>query len=100
MAELPSKLQGDSKDGKEAQGILDSYKEDEEAEMEVEDFLDDSEDNDNEPGSDDDGRSEPTDDMHPDVPVIYPRMRFSGHCNVETVKDGEHCRKASTCARG
>ncbi|KAI9574450.1 WD40-repeat-containing domain protein [Boletus coccyginus] len=87
VAELPSKLQDDSKDGREAQGILDSCKEDEEAEMDVDDFLDDSEDNDDEPESDDDGRSEPTADMHPDVPVIYPRMRFSGHCNVETVKD-------------
>ena len=27
-------------------------------------------------------------DAHQTVPVIYPRMRFTGHCNVETVKDG------------
>ena len=54
---------------------------------------------DHEPESDDDGRSESADDMHPDAPVIYPRMRFSGHCNVETVKDGERYRKASTYAQ-
>ena len=98
MAELPSKLQDDSRDGKEVQGILDSHKEDEEAEMDVDDF-DDSEDNDDEPESDDDGRSKSADDMHPDAPVIYPRMRFSGHCNVETVKDGECYRMASTYAQ-
>jgi hypothetical protein len=27
-------------------------------------------------------------DAHQTVPVIYPRMQFTGHCNVETVKDG------------
>lgn len=27
-------------------------------------------------------------DAHQSVPVIYPRMRFTGHCNVKTVKDG------------
>ncbi|KIJ70527.1 hypothetical protein HYDPIDRAFT_105273 [Hydnomerulius pinastri MD-312] len=26
-------------------------------------------------------------EVHGDAPVIYPRMRFTGHCNVETVKD-------------
>lgn len=25
-----------------------------------------------------------------DVPIIYPRSGFSGHCNVETIKDGEY----------
>lgn len=25
----------------------------------------------------------------PNVPVIMPRRRFSGHCNTETVKDGK-----------
>lgn len=26
---------------------------------------------------------------HPKVPVVLPRLRFAGACNVETVKDGE-----------
>ena len=28
-------------------------------------------------------------DEQDDIPVIYPRSRFAGHCNVETIKDGE-----------
>lgn len=71
--------------------------------MDVDDLLDDSEDDDDvladDPESDEDGRSESTNDLHPDAPVIYPRIRFSGHCNVETVKDGECSRKASMYAR-
>lgn len=27
-------------------------------------------------------------DSHLAVPVVYPRTRFTGHCNIETVKDG------------
>lgn len=27
-------------------------------------------------------------DSHQAVPVVYPRTRFTGHCNIETVKDG------------
>lgn len=103
-AELPLKTHNnDSRDGGEAQGILENLEEDEEGEMDVDDFPGDSEDNDDvladEPESDDDGRIVSTTDMHPDAPVIYPRMRLSGHCNVETVKDGEWPRKASICAR-
>ena len=26
--------------------------------------------------------------FYPDVPVVMPRRRFAGQCNVETVKDG------------
>lgn len=26
-------------------------------------------------------------DSHQAVPVVYPRMRFTGHCNIETIKD-------------
>lgn len=92
----------DCRDG-EAQEILNNLEEDDEAEMDVDDLLDDSEDNDDElgdePGSDGDERNESTTDMHPDAPVIYPRMRFSGHCNVETVKDGEYSRQTSMCAQ-
>jgi hypothetical protein len=27
-------------------------------------------------------------DSHQAVPVVYPRLRFTGHCNIETIKDG------------
>jgi WD40 repeat protein len=30
-------------------------------------------------------------DIHSDVPIVLPRSRFLGHCNVETVKDGQFC---------
>lgn len=91
MAASPLKTHNDSKDGEEA------HEEDEEAGMDVDDVSEDDDDilPADEPESDDDGRSESTTDMHHDVPVIYPRMRFSGHCNVETIKDGEWSRKAS-----
>jgi len=26
-------------------------------------------------------------DIHKDIPTVYPRAKFTGHCNVETVKD-------------
>ncbi|KAG6378944.1 WD40 repeat-like protein [Boletus reticuloceps] len=85
VAELLSKSHNDSKDGEEVQ------EDDEGAGMDTDDFLNDSEDDDDvmgdEPESDDDGGIESTADMHPDASVIYPRMHFSGHCNVETVKD-------------
>ncbi|KAF9222001.1 WD40 repeat-like protein [Gyrodon lividus] len=38
-------------------------------------------------GNGDDGRGIYGADVHAHAPVIYPRIRFSGHCNVETVKD-------------
>lgn len=85
-----------SGDGEKALEIPENLEEDEEADMEVDGFLGDSEDNDDtqadEPESDDERRS--VTDMHPDAPVIYPRMRFSGHCNVETVKDGKRSGKS------
>ena len=28
--------------------------------------------------------------LHGTLPVIYPRMRFAGACNVQTVKDGAY----------
>ncbi|KAG8218871.1 WD40 repeat-like protein [Butyriboletus roseoflavus] len=104
LAESPSKTHNDDgRDGEEAQGILENLQEDEETEMEAEDLFDDSEDNDDVladgPESDDDQRVLSTADMHPDAPVVYPRMRFYGHCNVETVKDGECPQKASMCAQ-
>jgi WD40 repeat protein len=100
--EFPSKIQNYTRDGEEAQ-VLENLEEDEEAEMDADDLLDDSEDNGDvladEPESDDDRRSGSRIDVHPNAPVIYPRMRFSGHCNVETVKDGECSRKASMNAQ-
>lgn len=104
VAELPSKTHNiDSREYEEAQGILENLEEDEEAGMDVDDFFGDSEDNDDVlldgPESDDDGRIASTTDMHPDAPVIYPRMRFSGHCNIETVKDGECPWKATMSVR-
>lgn len=99
VAESPLKKQDNSEDNEEAQGILENLEE--EADIEVDDFLGDSEDNDDvqtdEPESDEDERS--VTDMHPDAPVIYPRMRFSGHCNVETVKDGECFQSSSIYAQ-
>jgi hypothetical protein len=38
-------------------------------------------------GSDDGGKG-PNLDIHSDVPVVLPRSRYLGHCNVATVKDG------------
>jgi hypothetical protein len=44
---------------------------------------------------DDDNEGEVVDDLHrgmqgyDNVPVVLPRRRFTGACNVETVKDGE-----------
>ena len=58
----------------------------------------DESDDDDDDDDDDDETDEDTEDYnmlnpvdadaHQSVPVIYPRMRFTGHCNVETVKDG------------
>lgn len=96
VAKLPSKAtsRSSSVTGKniEEREILE---EDEETEMEVDDLFSDSDDDNDmtadEPDGDDDGRGAV--DAHSEVPVVYPRMRFSGHCNVETVKDGECIRK-------
>ena len=52
----------------------------------LEDDTDDVEDDDgfeDEPMEDDS-----IDSMYDNVPIILPRRRFSGACNVETVKDG------------
>lgn len=48
---------------------------------EVTDDIDDDSENETETGSDN--------DPHSAVPVVFPRRRFVGHCNVETVKDGQ-----------
>ncbi|KAG9317682.1 WD40-repeat-containing domain protein [Chiua virens] len=72
------------------QEVLENLEDTEDAEMNTEDLLGDSEDGDmqtDEAESEDDGRIIATADMHLDVAVIFPRMRFSGHSNVETVKD-------------
>ncbi|KZT26871.1 WD40 repeat-like protein [Neolentinus lepideus HHB14362 ss-1] len=45
----------------------------------------DAESNAEEEEEDEDEYKDP--DPHTDVPVIYPRTRFAGHCNVETIKD-------------
>jgi hypothetical protein len=45
------------------------------------DDIDDDSENETETGSDN--------DPHSAVPVVFPRRRFVGHCNVETVKDGQ-----------
>lgn len=104
MANSPAKTQNNnSGDRKEAQGIFGNLEEDEDVEMEIDDLLGNSEDDNDtqeadETDSDDDGRS--VTDMHPDIPVIYPRMLFSGHCNVETVKDGECSRNLASVDSG
>jgi len=48
---------------------------------------DDVEDDEGDVDDDDDDRSISASNVNTHAPVIYPRMRFSGHCNVETVKD-------------
>ena len=40
---------------------------------------------DDEDEDEDDGSDDPT---YPYVPMVYPRSRYAGACNVETVKDG------------
>lgn len=66
---------------------------DEDADMDSEDCSRNEEDDEEE---DDDSVDEhgTTRDFkfYPDVPVVMPRSRFAGHCNVETVKDGECCK--------
>lgn len=87
VAEAPLETR-DSRDGDESQGVVE---EDEDGTMEVDELLGESETNDDmqadEPDGNDSGRR--ATDAHADVSVIYPRKRFSGHCNVETVKDGK-----------
>lgn len=39
-------------------------------------------------------------DHHSTVPVVFPRSRFAGHCNVETVKDGQFFLSSTACAKG
>lgn len=60
------------------------------ADVDVEDYdIDndnDSEEEEEEEGSDVYG---PSSDEFPSIPVILPRSRYAGICNVETVKDGE-----------
>lgn len=51
-------------------------------EYEDEDETNDNEDEDEDEELHDRGQS------HSGVPIILPRARFSGHCNVDTVKDG------------
>ncbi|KAG1755653.1 WD40 repeat-like protein [Suillus lakei] len=50
---------------------------------------DDDDDDDDEEDEDEDERMFNTEDAdsHQAVPVVYPRTRFTGHCNVKTVKD-------------
>lgn len=53
-----------------------------------------SEDSDEEEDNDDVDEHGTTRDLkfYPDVPAVMPRSQFAGHCNVETVKDGECCK--------
>ncbi|KAH7929484.1 WD40 repeat-like protein [Leucogyrophana mollusca] len=49
---------------------------------------DDSDEGPDEGDSNDEGDAMATETtVHENIPVIYPRSRFAGHCNVETVKD-------------
>ncbi|KAF9247079.1 WD40 repeat-like protein [Melanogaster broomeanus] len=48
---------------------------------------DEVEEDEEEEDEDVDDRSISAADVHADAPVIYPRSRFIGHCNVQTVKD-------------
>lgn len=48
-----------------------------------------SEFNEDEENDDDDDEEGENERYYPNVPVIYPRARYAGACNVETVKDGE-----------
>jgi WD repeat-containing protein 42A len=54
-----------------------------------EDDTDSDTEDDEEDEDEDDRLFAPEDaDSHQAVPVVYPRTRFTGHCNIETVKDG------------
>jgi len=57
----------------------------ESATMNLHDDLDITDDSENE--TEDEDLTISTDEQD-DVPFIYPRSRFAGHCNVETIKDG------------
>ncbi|KAH7887708.1 WD40 repeat-like protein [Phlebopus sp. FC_14] len=51
---------------------------------------DDFDDSNSDESAHDDEESEvdrPDKEVYKDAPVVYPRLRFSGHCNVKTVKD-------------
>lgn len=53
------------------------------------DESDDDDDDETDEDTEDYNMLNPVDaDAHQSVPVIYPRMRFTGHCNVKTIKDG------------
>ncbi|KAG1754079.1 WD40 repeat-like protein [Suillus paluster] len=68
----------------------DAYAMDDADDESQDDEEDDEEDDDEdeEDAAEDDRMFTPEDaDAHQAVPVVYPRMRFTGHCNVETVKD-------------
>lgn len=59
---------------------------DEDGAMEEDSGDDDDDDDDENEGSDTSG---PSSDEFPSIPVVLPRSRYAGICNVETVKDGE-----------
>ncbi len=46
-------------------------------------------DEEDEDGEDDGGDGDHDDSIYSHVPVVHPRFRYAGACNVRTVKDGE-----------
>ena len=55
----------------------------------MDDHQDDTEEEEEEGEGPDDADAEMDDDDGSfNLPIIYPRARYFGHCNVETVKDG------------
>lgn len=75
----------------EAEQILDDHSSETDGEGDGKDGEDDDDDD------DDSGNGGENIDpyYHSTVPIILPRSRFAGHCNVETVKDGQFSSAAS-----
>lgn len=71
---------------------IDRYLDEEDRQGAIEGGEDDENTTDNEDADDegDDENDSTTQKFHPNVPLVYPRGRYIGACNVETVKDGKH----------
>lgn len=67
---------------------IDNLSQEDDEDGDDDDDEDDDEDDDDDDEDDDDHLFTPEDaDSHQAVPVVYPRTRFTGHCNIETIKD-------------
>lgn len=71
---------------------IDRYLDEEDRQGVIEGGEDEQNTTDNEDADDegDDETDSTTQKFYPNVPLVYPRGRYIGACNVETVKDGKH----------